>query len=229
MFINTDLKEFSLNHPINNTKGDLRIGLIEFFYRVKWFNISAEKGNNWVKQFNNSNIISTVTLNDGYYGFCELKEELKDGYGIILSVSNANLKVTLTFKAEKYAYKFAKKLAIMLGFKSNIFNVHANKYKFEGEHPLNLQVNSPLYVYIDQLSLLENVYNGQPSGLLRVVPSTDNASYCKYEVKTFVNPQYKKLKNEVIDRLCIRIKDRNGNEVNCEDFYMVLEVQGART
>ncbi len=225
MFINTTKTELTLDYPIDNREGKLTIAIREMFYRVKWFNISGTKKNNWVKKFDNGRLASELTLRDGYYGFCELKKVLKDKHEIDLDLSDANLSVTLTFKQVQSTYRFAKKLANILGFENNTFNVNTNKFTFEGDNPLDLEVNSPLLVHLEELSTTENLWNGRPSNLLRVIPSSDNASYCKHEVKSFPNPQFKKLINRPIDKLRILIKDRNGDKIECDGLFMVLEIK----
>ena len=226
MYINITQKETTLDYPIDNSDDSKLIAIREMFYRVKWFNISESKGNNWIKKFIDNRIDSILTLHDGYYGFCELKEELKDKYDINLSLSNANLKVTLSFKPTKNTYYiFAKKLATILGFENNRFDITADNYIFESENSLDLEVNSPLYVCLDELSTTKNLWNGKPSNILRVIPSSNNAAYCQLEIKSFESPQFKKLTNRLIDKISIRITDKNGNEVECDGLFIVLEVR----
>jgi len=226
MFINTTEQELTLDYPVDNREGNLQIAIREMFYRVKWFNISKANKNNWVRKISNFNRPTIeLELRDGYYGFCELKKVLKDKFQIDLEISDANLAVTITFEPKDFTYRFAKKLATMLGFKNNTFAVNANNFTFEGQNSLDLEVNSPLYVHLDELSTSDNLWNGRPSTILRVVPSADNASYCKREVKSFLNPQFKKLVSRPIDRLHIRIKDRNGDEIKCDDLFLVFEIQ----
>ena len=224
MFINITQKEITLDYPIDNSKGNKLMAIREMFYRVNWFNISERKENNWIKKFVNNQLDSVLTLHDGYYGFCELKEELKDKYGINLSLSNANLKVTLTFKQESASFTFAKKLAVILGFANNEFLITTNDHIFESDKSLDLEVNSPLYVCLDELSSSENLWNGKPSKVLRVVPSTNNASYCQHEIKSFLSPQFKKLTNRMINKLTFRITDYDGQEIVCDGLFIVVEV-----
>ena len=225
MFINTTEQELTLNYPIDNREGKLQIAIHEMFYRVKWFNISDKMKNNWVKKYDNGRVVSMLTLQDGYYGFCELKDILRKKYEIDLELHDANLTVTMTFKPVEALYKFAEKLTTILGFEGNLFYVDSNKFTFEGPNPLDLEVNSPLYIHLDELSTTENLFNGRPSTVLRVVSASDSASYCKHEVKTFSSPQFKKLINRHIDILRIRIKDKNGHEVKCDELFMVLEIK----
>ena len=96
----TKTQSVFLKNTLDNNCGKYKVALCEFSYKVKWFNISETKKNNWIQKFDShSNAINSLTIPDGYYGICSLKEILED-YGITLKPNSANLKVTLTFKIE---------------------------------------------------------------------------------------------------------------------------------
>ena len=224
MFINVTQTKITLDYPIDNTNGNKLIAIREMFYRVNWFNNSEEKKNNWIKKFVNGKLNSVLTLHDGYYSICELKEQLRDNYGIDLSLSNANLKVTLAFNQESASFTFEKKLSAILGFENNAYIITAQNHIFESEKSVNLEVNSLICVCLDELSSTENSWNGKPSKILSVVPSSDNAPYCKREIKSFASPQFKKLTNRMISKLTFNITNIEGHKISCNDLYILLEV-----
>ena len=223
MFMNITKQEFALDYPIDNSEGHLRVAIHEMFYKVKWFNISDEKKNNFVKKFkSDGSPHSKLTIPDGYYGICELEQILNKEFNIKLEHSNANLKVTLTFKPETSEYRFARGLATMLGFENNSFNI-SSKHVFEGESPVDLEINSPLYVYLNEIETSKNLFDGKPSTILKVVPP-GRVAFCDHHVNSFTNLQFKMLRKGHIKTMCVAIKDKNGMDVQCDDLFMVLEI-----
>ena len=225
MFLNITKQEFTLDYPIDNSEGHLRVAMHEMFYKVKWLNISDEKKNNFVKRLSNisGQLQSKLTLADGYYGICELEQILGKKFDIRLEHSNANLKATLKFKPENAEYRFARGLAKMLGFKTHSFQVTQKSHTFEGDGPIDFEINSPLYVYLNELDTSKNLFDGKPSTVLKVIPS-GRVSFCEHHVSYFKNLQFKKLKNSHIEKMHVAIKDRNGTDVMCDGLFMVLEV-----
>lgn len=225
MFINLTKQDVALDYPIDNSQGCLKVAIHEMFYKVKWFNICEEKKNNFVKKLNvaDGKVISKLTIPEGYYNICELEQMLNNRFNFRLDHSNASLKVELTFEPEDVRYRFARGLASMLGFKNNTFDVTPNNHIFEGDGPIDLEVNSPLYVYLSELDTAENFFNGKPSTILKVIPS-GRVSFCERHVISFTNIQFKRLVNRHIEKLCVTIKDRNGEDVVCDDLFIVLEI-----
>ena len=227
----TQDRPIALDYPIDNECGNLQVALHEIVYKVKWFNISEAKENNWIQvQDGQGYTIKSVTIDDGYYGFCALKEELSEA-GIELKLNNANLKITLTFKPEqpRESYNFAGGLAKMLGFETNDQAIHnfavaTHNRTFEGQNPIDLAINSLLYVHLNELNTNENLYDGRPSTVLRVIPAGSSA-YCVHEIKTFTNLQFKPLVHGHHEKLNLRITDQTGKRVRCDDLHVVLEIK----
>jgi hypothetical protein len=116
----------------------------------------------------------------------------------------------------------------MLGFKTKTqaivaFDVTLNHHTYYGTKPVNLAINSLLYVQLDELSTEHNLYDGRPSTVLRVLPS-ENSAYCEHETKTFTNLQFKNLAHGHHEKLSLQITDKKGNRVTCEDLVAVLEI-----
>ena len=235
MFVIIDTQESPvlLKHPIDNTCGNLTVALLEMFYKVRWFNISETKQNNWIKKIDeHGNAISILNIPDGYYGFCTLKEML-DEHGISLKLNDANIKVALTFTLEDdrpTTYNFAGGLAKMLGFKTNNQVIHSflvtgERFVYKGENPINLTLTSLLFVQLDELNTNENLYDGQPSTILRAIHHRESAAYCDHEIKTFSSLQFKKLTLGHHESLSLKITDQKGKKVQCDDLHVVLEIK----
>lgn len=229
IYLSNQDHKVSLDYTIDNSCGLLKVALHEIYFRVTWFNISEKEENNWMeRQTPEGQMIKVKTIPDGYYGFCDIKKQLKD-FGIVAKLNDANLKVTLTFK-EPDNYSFIDKLAILLGFTPNnsgilyVFRVTEKNQSFEGDSPLNLSRNTLLHVRLHELNTNKNLYDGKPTTILRVLES-DAAGYCKYIIKTFTNLQFKKLSTGHFDSLTLSITDENGKKVPCDDLLVTLEIQ----
>ena len=231
VFITHQNSPVTLDYPLNNSNENLQVALHEITYKVKWFNISEAKKNNWIQRLDQQGfVVKSLTIPDGYYGFCTL-QEMFSGFGIGLKLNDANLKLTLTFNTDQQqdTFHFAAALAKMLGFQTDAavfysFEVTTNNKTFEGENPIDLAINSMLYVHLDELNTNENLYNGRPSALLRVIPA-GSAAYCDLKIATFPNLQFKKLAHGHIEKLNLRITDQKGEDVSCDDLHSVLEIK----
>lgn len=202
----------NLYQPIDNKRGVAGVALHEIFFKGKWFNISESQDNNWIKIGE-----QTLVIPDGYYGFCTLKEMLGE-QGIILKLNDANNRIGLSFKYD-YNYTFAAELAKMLGFSKTTFSDSS-----EGDMPADFRRNPMLFVHLDELNTNENLYNGNPSTVLRIIPS-GNSAFCEHETKTFTNLQFKKLAMGYFDSLNFKIINQTGEKVQCDDVYIVLEIK----
>ena len=202
----------TLDYPI---EGNFKVALHEIFFRVKWTNISESRGNNWISAGDEKFVIP-----DGYYGFCELQKKLSE-FEIDLTLNSANLKLTITpppSLGRGRPFTIAKPLAKMLGFKNDTFSGET-----EGDYPMDLAINSLLYVHLDELSTDKNLYDGKSSTILRVIPS-GKAAYCDHEIKTFPDLQFKDLARGHHEKLNLRITDPSGNPVEYDDLHIVLEI-----
>ena len=223
----------TLDYPLDNRHENLRVALHEISYKVKWFNISKAKGNNLIRRVDRrGNTTKNLAIPDGYYGFCTL-QELLSGFGISLKLNDANLKSTLTFNVDQnqvLIFYFSIALAKMLGFDTvaghltHGFRVSADNNTFEGENPIDLAINPLLYVHLDEVNTNENLYNGRPSALLRVIPA-GSAAYSDLKIATFPNLQFKTLARRHIEKLNLRITDQKGKDVCCDDLHAVLEIK----
>lgn len=197
-----------LANPINNQNGGMKVALHEIMYKVTWYNISKKKANNWVR-INGK----THSVEDGYYDFCTLEKELFAPVGITASLNHASLIATLTMpKTREVNVEFPTKLLDMLGITKI----------YKGTRPIDMDVNSVLFVHMRELNTSYNLFNDQRSDLLRILPPSD-ASFCKMHVPTFKTLQFKDLEEGCHEFLHIDLKNQSGQPVDCL-FNITLEI-----
>lgn len=219
----------SLHHPIDNTNSNLKIILHEMLYTVNWTNINHD--NNWISINNKRH-----EINFGYYDFCRLSEELFKPHGIDAKMNPANLRVTLTFNKAQHGTRpltnliLAPGLYDILGFERGALFVIEQKYwdggrqhiSFGGDKPMNLAVNKRLHFYLRQLNTTENLVNGSPSTLLKIV-SSEKESYCDQVTHSFL-PQKKILSHDYHPNLSFKITNQSNQVVDFDDLTLVLEI-----
>ena len=211
----------SLDTPIDNRGGDKSVAIREMFYSIIWNNISEELGNNWITFDGQKH-----TIKDGYYKFCSLAEKLFEPHGIQTKLNPANMTVSLTMpvKDHNYYVDISAKLAKQLGFKFGRFLGDKLKGETTGTHEINLNVNRMLYIHLSQLSTSDNLFNGKPSQILRVIPAS-KAAFCETENMSFTGLQFKKLECGCFDSLSIEIRNARGRLVRCGNLVIVLEIK----
>ena len=131
-----------------------------------------------------------TVLTEGYYNFCELKESLFDPIDVEAYLNKANLKIKINFSKNRDVQElsFSSKLAEILG---NEMKREGSKKVYVGVNPVNLGVHKFLYIHLHELNSAENLHNGVPSTLLRVVPA-GSLGFCDTEVIRFPSLQFKK-------------------------------------
>lgn len=145
----------------------------------------------------------------------------------------ANLIVTLTFHKNQHkditSVTLAPKLAEILGFHGNELSLSdssstvGSSIRFIGSNPMNLLINNRLFVYLHQLKTSENLVNGTPSTLLRII-STQRESYCDPVSLKFL-PQKRLLSQEYHTSFCFKITNQNNEIVDFEDLTIILEIK----
>ena len=200
-----------LKVPIDNRNKCRRIALHEVFYTVSWTNINSD--NNWIQTKG-----SRFTVQEGYYDFCTLEKQLFHPHSISAELNLASLRVTIQ---SPQSFIISPSLAKMLGFKANRFEVSGNqKLTFIGDKPIDMAVNSMLFVHLSQLS----TSNNNLSDLLRILPP-NKASYCDPQHNNFTALQFKELEEGFHESLCITIKDSAYKTVDCKNLYITLEIR----
>ena len=76
---------------------------------------------------------------------------------------------------------------------------------------------------LDELDNSDNLEDGRPSNSLLTNHVTSNEDFTRFEPRT---PQYKKLKNDMITSLTLKIMDQNGNIItDGPQVTVVLHIQ----
>ena len=212
-----------LTRPIDNRSGGKKVALHEIMYKVTWYNISGDKDNNWVMINNTKH-----SVEDGYYDFCTLEKELFAPVGITASLNHASLIATLTIPKTRElerTLEFPRNLLQMLGIEvvqspPRLGEIKTNTYK--GKRPIDMDVNSILFVHVRELKTSHNLFNDHCSDLLRILPPSD-ASFCKIHMPTFRTLQFKDLEEGCHEFLNIDLKNQFGKSVDCL-FDITLEI-----
>ena len=218
---NQNYGHVSLDTPIDNRGGEKSVAIREIFYSINWTNISEARGNNWIQ------IPGDIrrTIKDGYYNLCTLSETLFQPYGIKSKLDLATMRVTLTMAPGKGITKMSELLAEQLGFKQGHFRTSENNgVSYTARREIDLTVNRMLYIHLGQLSTSDNLLNGKPSQILRVIPAS-KASYCETENVSFTGLQFKKLECGYFESLNIEIRNAKEHTVTVGNLVIVLEIK----
>ena len=196
------------------------IAVHEISYTIKWLNVT---GLDYYMDVKTSSGTERTVLAEGYYNFCDLKESLFDPIDVDVNLNNANLKIKINFSKNKdiLELSFSKKLADILGSEMKREGV---KKVYVGVNPVNLGVHKFLYIHLHELNSAENLHNGTPSTLLRVVPA-GTLGFCDTEVIRFPSLQFKKLQPGYINALNLSVYGDNNKLVKIDDLSIILEVR----
>ena len=206
-----------LAKPIDNRNGGKKVALHEIMYKVTWYNISEEKDNNWVE-------VNEVkhSVEDGYYDFCTLERELFTPLDIKAKLNPASLIATITFpplQGSNRTIAFPPNLLQILGMEAV---PESRLFTYIGTRPIDMDVNSALFVHMEEISTSSNLLNNNCSDLLRVLSPSD-ASFCKMNMLTFNTLQFKDLEDGCHEFLNITLKNKSEKPVDCL-FSITLEI-----
>ena len=209
-----------LVYGIDNCDGNKEVSIHEVSYTIKWLNVTGR--DYFIFVVKKEAPSEEITLPEGYYNFCILKETLFDPHGIDITLNKANLKAKISFARNKEITNLvlSKPLANLLGFRQT----NAGGIKtFEADYPINFGVHKLLYIHLQELNSAENLHNGVPSTILRIVPAGAQG-FCDIAVVRFPTPQFKSLQRGHINALHLHIQG-DGKLVDVDDFCVVLEVR----
>ena len=197
--------------PIDNRSGGKKVALHEIMYKVTWYNISEKKDNNWIEVNKKRH-----SIEDGYYDFCTLRKELFAPLEIKAKLNPASLIATISLpklppSVSGRSISFPPNLLQILGMEAQ---PEHRLFTYTGTRPIDMDVNSTLFVHMEELSTSSNLFNNNCSDLLRVLPPSD-ASFCKTNMLTFNTLQFKDLEDGCHEFLHIALKNRSGKSVDC--------------
>ena len=80
-----------------------------------------------------------------------------------------------------------------------------------------------MFAHLNELSTSENILNNNRSNLLRIFPSGESA-FCKPVNYTFKDPQYRSLREGVINSLTVTLMNEDGKTLDVRDMTTVFEI-----
>ena len=190
----------SLQVPIDNRRGGLKIGLRSITYTVGWFNVGENQGV--------SNAASTKEVPPGLYGVKDLQTIIHEFTNAVLDINRANGLVSLTIP-ENEEIRLTDQLLILLGLDDGLNGRALTAGEYIGDRPVNFTNIRNLYVHLDQVNSNSNFINGAPSNLLTTVGVSDKNFERFGDIHTFriISPEFKRLQNGTINELKISILD----------------------
>ena len=95
------------------------------------------------------------------------------------------------------------------------FDPHMNKILgTDNENNIDTLLSKKIFSFkINKLSTMDNIFNGKPSDILYTGYHNKDISFGDIVYFESKNTQYKKLVNEVTDRLKISLIDQDGDEI----------------
>ena len=217
-------KPVNLTYGIDNVGVDninsKKIAVHEISYTIKWLNVT---GTDYYMDVKTLSGTERTVLAEGYYNFCDLKESLFDPIDVDVFLNKANLKIKINFLKNKdiLELSFSKKLADILG---NEMKREGVKKVYVSVNPVNFGVHKFLYIHLHELNSAENLHNGTPSTLLRVVPA-GSLGFCDTEVVRFPSLQFKKIQHGHINALNLSVHGDNNKLVKIDDLCIILEIK----
>ena len=209
----------SLQVPIDNRRGGLKIGLRSITYTVGWFNVGENQGV--------SNAASTKEVPPGLYGVKDLQTIIHEFTNAVLDINRANGLVSLTIP-ENEEIRLTDQLLILLGLDDGLNGQALTAGEYIGDRPVNFTNIRNLYVHLDQVNSNSNFINGAPSNLLTTVGVSDKNFERFGDIHTFriISPEFKRLQNGTISELKISILDEYSKAIETNlPISITLEIK----
>lgn len=214
MFLTITKSDCELLHPIDNHLANKTIAVREFIYEINFFNISEKLGNNYIIVKGIKHVIS-----DGYYNFCSLSDALFKPHNIKTELDYSNLRLSIE---SKDIFELPTIILEQLGLTKMDKRSVNGKTTIVGSKEVNLKAHQNISICLRQLSNSDNLFNGQPSKVLRSLPITKD----RYgdTVSHVFTPQFKKLECSYLNQFSITFIDNNNKTIEIENFTLVLEI-----
>lgn len=214
----TDLQQY-----IDNRDGLLLVNLRSITLTIGWYNTVTDEGFGYLKKGK----VVAVKLPRGLWSFNDLQEFINTEFTdfAAIDICRANGLITLIVKHEKIT--MSPGMCDILGI-NKIYN--ANKGWLEpgtyiGDKPVDFALTKTLRVHLNQLNTSDNIYNGAPSTLLKIV-NASNSSFGESITIEYPQPEFKRLERSCITGLNITVKDDKGRTLDNHGYpiSVVLEI-----
>lgn len=182
-YINDIEIDGKLTYPIDNTKGNLKVGLKSITYTVGWYNIHSK----------------IRTIEPGLYSFSDLKTILEDKNALSLERNTHN--GTVTMKARGSGIDLGDTLNKIFKFPTGQHTEVTSSGPIEALGHLR-----NLHVHLRQLDNKHIFKSGQPTDLLKVV-RLENHSFGEIRTVEYEFPEMIPLQRGMISEFYLSVKD----------------------
>ena len=213
--INDANKPCTLDAPIDNQKGNMKIGICIVSWWVGWYNIYEEQTCRWGREGEES---TEIIIPAGLYDYKQITQLLTDAVeGLIISINPANGLIDMTIPAGVSVY-LTEAVRYLLGIEKKVTMVRDSWLRngYDGDRAVDF-VPKSIHIYLKQLSTSENFLavdqRSQPSQLLGFLPLTLKSKnlFGGYIEKSYATPIFKALAPGMINELEFDFKVNWGN------------------
>lgn len=200
----------TLQRPIDNHLGTLKVGLRSITYTVGWYNVGVGESFSWRNSGDASGWQHQRVLVPGIWSFSHLQELLESSItNVSLDASKTTGLITLTIPAG-LEVQFTDGLSKALGLDDGQ-ELDAGSYS--GDRPVNFAMTRTLHVHLGQINTTHNTIDGAPSTLLTVL-GVEKHSFGDIATVDFAVPQYKRLSDGTLGELKVTICDDKGKLID---------------
>lgn len=186
----------NLQQCIDNRRGDLLISLRSIMLTVGWYNTTTNEGFGRIQ----NGVVTATRLPMGLWGFEELRTFIDTEFTDFASINicKANGLITLTVKREKITMSpdMSDILGITKTYNDNRGWLEPGNYI--GDTPVAFALTKTLWVHLDQLNTSNNICDGAPSTLLKVI-NAGNAFFGEPIIIDYPQQEFKHLERGYIN------------------------------
>lgn len=215
----------SLWRPLDNREGRASVALRSLTYNVGWHNVHKAETFHW--QNSDTGKSGTVEIPAGLYSFEALKDLLLQagsGFGLSLDVNQENGFVSLVVPLS-IAIKLSSQILELLGLDVQTeTETWIGPGTYVGSRPINFALTSALFIHLDELSTIHNMFDGTPSTLLGVV-SLGCESFGENATIYIPAPEFKRLSQEYITELTVSVRDVQARKIDNHTLPLSLTIE----
>lgn len=212
VYVDSPSGEIEFQVPLDKP---LSVGLKEICYIVGYHNVSEALGNNLVHYTKAGKPWSTA-VEDGLYNIRTYEKALQDivGKGLTITPVHHSGRVSVSIAKETSLTSFGS-INSTLGIDQGIA-INQGETVI-GTSDVELLNPKQLFIHCPQINKVDNLYNGNPTDLLEVLPVT-TAQYGAMVNHTFIQPSFKRLSSQ--HRLSLEIRGEDGKKIDFHDQYI---------